>query len=220
MGMRPTRVVLTLSLLAGLAGCASAPKGPAFSAAPLPRSFGLRVGDVMRVRVWREPDLSGDYIVDEYGRVSLPVVGPRQVLGESSETLQKKLQDALSTTLKDPSVQVTFLRRVSVQGDVRVPGLYPMDATMTIGDALALAGGRIGPTTDENTTLQLWRDGVLLFGALPTSVFIGQLDLKAGDEIRLPSTSWSRRNGITGATWLTIGVSVILTAIQIAFVVR
>ena len=114
--MRPTRFVLAASLLCSLSACASAPPGPAFTPAPLPKSFGLRAGDVVRVRVWREPDLSGDFIVDEYGRISLPLLGNREALGESSETLQKKLQDAYAATLKDPSVQVVFLRRVAVQG--------------------------------------------------------------------------------------------------------
>lgn len=217
--MRRSRHLLALLALAASAACASAPHGPTFSAAPLPKSFGLRAGDVMRVRVWREPDLSGDFIVDEYGRVALPIVGAREVLGESSELLQKKLQEALSTTLKDPSVQVTFLRRVAVQGDVRAPGLYPMDATMTVGDALALAGGRAG-TSPDVTALQLWRDGAMLYGEIPTSTFIGQLDMKAGDELRVPAGSWSRRNGVTGATWLQMGLAVVLTAVQIAFIVR
>ena len=217
--MRPSRLFVVLALLVNLAACASAPRGPAFSGAPLPRSFGLRAGDVMRVRVWREPDLSGDYIVDEYGKVSLPVLGPRVVLGESSESLQKKIQEAYSATLKEPSVQVTFLRRVAVQGDVRVPGLYPMDATMTVGDALAVAGGRLNPTTD-GISLELWRDGTMLYGDVPTSVFIGQLDMKAGDELRAPPGSWSRRNGINGAVWIQIGLAVTLAAVQIIFLTR
>jgi polysaccharide export outer membrane protein len=217
--MRLIRPLLALALLVNLAACASAPRGPAFSAAPVPKSFGLRAGDVMRVRVWREPDLSGDYIVDEYGKVSLPVLGPRVVLGESSESLQKKIQDAYAATLKEPSVQVTFLRRVAVQGDVRVPGLYPMDATMTVGDALAVAGGRVTPTL-EGSTLELWRDGTMLYGDVPTSVFIGQLDMKAGDELRAPPGSWSRRNGINGAVWIQIGLAVTLAIIQIAIFTR
>ncbi len=215
--MRPLRLLLVCSTLATLVGCASAPQGPTFSQAPLPKSFGLRAGDVMRVRVWREPDLSGDFIVDENGRVALPLLGTRQVLGESSAGLQKSLADSLATTLKEPSVQVTFLRRISVLGDVRSPGLYPMDATMTVGDALALAGGRV---SNESPDLQLWRDGQLLFAHVPTSVFIGQLDTRAGDELRVPPGSWARRNGVTGATWIQIGLAITLTAVQLLVLTR
>ena len=215
--MRPTRLLLAASLLLSLSACASAPAGPAFTPAPLPKSFGLRAGDVVRVRVWREPDLSGDFIVDEYGRISLPLLGNREALGESSETLQKKLQDAYAATLKDPSVQVVFLRRVAVQGAVKVPGLYPLDATMTVGDALAMAGGR---ADGEVTPLELWRTGTLVYGDVPTSTFVGQLDMKAGDELRVPQGSWFKRNGITLATWIQVSVFIVLSAVQIAIATR
>ena len=216
--MRLTRLLYAATILATLTACASSPQGPAFTPAPLPKSFGLRAGDLVRVRVWREPDLSGDFIVDEYGRVSLPLLGSREVLGESSETLQKKLQDAFGATLKEPSVQVLFMRRVGVEGEVKVPGLYPVDATMTVGDALALAGGRAD--LGEITPLELWRDGKLLFGSIPTSTFIGQLDTRAGDELRVPAGSWFRRNGITVATWIQVGVFVVLSAVQIAILTK
>jgi protein involved in polysaccharide export with SLBB domain len=200
------------------AACASAPSGPAITAAPVPRSFGLRAGDMVRVRIWREPDLSGDFIVDEYGRVTLPLVGAKQVLGESSESLQKKLETDFASSVKDPSVQIVFLRRVSVQGAVRAPGLYPMDATMTVGDALAMAGGR-GPDAAD-TALELWRDGTMLYGQVPTSVFIGQLETKAGDELRMPKWSWLARNGMNTASLIQIGVLTTLSIIQIALITR
>lgn len=217
--MRLPRQLALALLVAVSAACASGPTGPAFRAAPLPKSFGLRAGDVMRVRVWREPDLSGDFIVDEYGRVSLPLMGTREVIGETSESLQKKLQDALGATLKDPAVQVTFLRRVAVEGDVRAPGLYPMDATMTVGDAIALAGGRLAPSADP-VVLELWRDGTKLYGDIPASVFIGQLEMKAGDELRVPVTSWTRRNGMTGGTWIQLAFAAAIAAVQIALLTR
>ena len=215
--LRFRSTVLAVATLAASA-CASAPSGPAITAAPLPRSFGLRAGDMVRVRIWREPDLSGDFIVDEYGRVTLPLIGAKQVLGESSEGLQKKLETDFSSSVKDPSVQIVFLRRVSVQGAVRTPGLYPMDATMTVGDALAMAGGRGSDAGD--TPLELWRDGAKLFGQVPTSVFIGQLETKAGDELRMPRGSWFARNGMNAASLIQIGVLTTLSIIQIALITR
>lgn len=210
--------VLVVATLAA-AACASAPSGPAITAAPLPRSFGLRAGDMVRVRIWREPDLSGDFIVDEYGRVTLPLVGARQVLGESSESLQKKLETEFASSVKDPSVQIVFMRRVSVQGAVRTPGLYPMDATMTVGDALAMAGGR-GPEAAD-APLELWRDGTMLYGQVPTSVFVGQLETRAGDELRMPRASWlSRNGGMNAASLIQIAVVTTFSIIQIALLTR
>lgn len=202
-----------------LSACASAPVGPALTAAPLPRSFGLRPGDVVRIRVWHEPDLSGDFIVDEYGKVSVPLLGARMVLGVASDALQKQLETDYASSVKEPSVQVTFLRRIAVQGAARVPGLYPMDATMTVGDAVALAGGRSADAAPQGA-LELWRDSTLVYGQVPTSVFIGQLDTKAGDELRIPRGSWAVRSGWTTASLIQFIAFTTLAVVQIALITR
>ena len=213
------RIVLLISAALTLTACARPPVGPTLVAAPLPKSFGLRPGDVVRIRVWREPELSGDFIVDEYGQVSVPLLGARVVLGVASDALQKSLETDYATSVKEPSVQVTFLRRVSVQGAARLPGLYPMDATMTVGDALALAGGRAIDAAQAGS-VQLWRDSTMVYGEVPTSVFIGQLDTKAGDELRIPRGGWLARNGWSVATLAQIIVGTTLSIVQIALITR
>ena len=192
---------------------------PGLAASPLPKSFGLRPGDVVRIRVWREPDLSGDFIVDEYGKVTIPLLGARAVLGVASDALQKQLETDYASSVKEPSVQVTFLRRISVQGAARLPGLYPMDATMTVGDAIALAGGR-APDADAIGPLQLWRDSTLVYGQVPTSVFIGQLDTRAGDELRIPKGGWAARNGWTTASLVQFITFTTLSIVQIVLITR
>jgi len=47
----------------------------------------LRPGDVVQLRIWREPDMSGQYIVDEAGTVVFPRVGEYRVLDDTPETL-------------------------------------------------------------------------------------------------------------------------------------
>ena len=208
-------VLVVAALTVG--ACASMPTGPVLAAAPLPKSFGLHPGDVVRIRVWREPDLSGDFIVDEYGKVSIPLLGARVVLGVASDALQKALETDYATSVKEPSVQVTFLRRISVQGAARAPGLYPMDATMTVGDALALAGGR-APDAAQAGPVQLWRDSTMIYGQVPTSVFIGQLETKAGDELRVPHGGFLARNGWNGASMTQFIAFTLLSIVQIALI--
>jgi len=94
----------------------------------------LRPGDVVRLRIWREPDLSGDFPVDESGVVVLPKIGPRSVTAESPATLRDTIVAAYSKFLNHNSIDVTLLRRIQVLGAVRQPGVYPVDPTMTIGD--------------------------------------------------------------------------------------
>src|SRR4029077_5334979 len=100
----------------------------------------LRPGDLIRLRIWREPDLSGEFQVDENGIATFPKIGPFNVLDESPESLKAKLLSGYAVYLRNPSVEVTMLRRINVFGAVQKPGLYPVDPTMTIADAVAAAG--------------------------------------------------------------------------------
>ena len=101
----------------------------------------LRPGDVIRLRVWREPDFSGDFSVDESGVVVLPRLGALNVGREVPESLKATLTSEYRTFLTHSSIEVVFLRRVQITGAVQKPGLYQVDPVMTVGDALALAGG-------------------------------------------------------------------------------
>src|SRR3954447_26411051 len=76
----------------------------------------LRPGDIVRLRIWREPDLSGDFPVDESGTVTFPKLGPFQVSDYNAATLKAKLLDSYAQYLRNPSVEVTMLRRINVLG--------------------------------------------------------------------------------------------------------
>src|ERR1700734_1429358 len=95
----------------------------------------LLPGDIVRLRIWREPDLSGDFPVDERGTVVFPKIGPTPVLQMTTDSLKRLLVTTYSQYLRDPAIEVTFLRRVTILGAVKNPGLYPVDPTMTVSDA-------------------------------------------------------------------------------------
>ena len=101
----------------------------------------LRPGDVIKVTVWREPDWSGEFAVDESGTAVLPRIGPVHVTAMSSDSLRRFVRDSLSKFLRNPSIEVTPLRRIQVLGSVRNPENYPVPPTVTVGDAVAVAGG-------------------------------------------------------------------------------
>jgi protein involved in polysaccharide export with SLBB domain len=170
----------------------------------------LRPGDVIRLRIWREPDLSGEFTVDETGVAVLPKVGPVQVGAESAASLRTKLVAAYSAFLNHTSIDVTLLRRVQVLGAVRQPGVYPVDPTMTISDVLAVAGGT---TSDgDPNRLELIRDGKRIPGRIPRQSLVGESRVRSGDQIFVPERSWVRRNsGFLVGTVITTGVSVLLT---------
>lgn len=83
------------------------------------------------------------FLVDKEGYVNLPMVGSISVAGETKQTAQAKLQEAYSKAFKNPSVEVTILNlSVSVQGEVRSPGVYELKRERTtLLEVLAEAGG-------------------------------------------------------------------------------
>src|SRR4051794_29896044 len=71
----------------------------------------LAPGDAVRIQVWREPDLSGDFVVNEQGVITLPLLGRMDVTSVPLGQLRDKLISAYAVQLRNPSVTVTPLRR-------------------------------------------------------------------------------------------------------------
>lgn len=159
------------------------------------QSGGVRAGDVVRVWIWREKELSGEFPVDARGRVVLPLVGDRLVAGESADALSDSLKVAFRRFLTNPSIDVTILRRISVQGQVAKPGFYPVDATVSIAEVIALAGG-IGASGDASK-VRVRRNGQTLVTRIGADARIEDSPLQSGDEIFIPERSFLARNGVT-----------------------
>jgi polysaccharide export outer membrane protein len=152
----------------------------------------LRPGDAVRLRVWREPDLSGEFVVDEGGVVNLPKVGPVRAVDEPIDVVKARIRSAYEKFLRDPSVEVTPLRRIRVAGAVRTPGLYTTDPTMTVADVLALAGGA-SPQGKANE-VRLVRDGTTVKATLSQDTQLMQSPLRSGDQLYVPERGWISRN--------------------------
>lgn len=169
----------------------------------------LKPGDVVRLKIWRETDLSGDFIVDERGTATLPKLGPTQVVGLSPDSLKAHLISAYSVYLRNPAIDVTLLRRITILGGVRNPGLYPVDPTMTLADAYALAGG-ISPEGKLNE-VELVRDGQRTSYKLSGTTRIADTPLRSGDQLYVPTRSWLSRN-----TWVVTAAIGTTTTIMFA----
>jgi protein involved in polysaccharide export with SLBB domain len=150
----------------------------------------LRPGDVIRLRVWREPDMSGEFTIDERGIAVLPRLGPTQVTDAPVPDVKARLDQAYARFFQPGTVEISTLHRISVMGAVRSPGLYPADPTMTVADVLALAGG---PTAAGKNEILLMRDGRRVGGALTLSTPLTRTDLRSGDHLMVPERSmWTR----------------------------
>lgn len=188
------RVIVVALVLVTPAAAAQQPAGsgaersPAATAPP----DGLRPGDVVRLRIWREPDLSGEFAVDEHGVAMLPRLGATRVTGEAIDSLRAKLVRAYEGYLREPTIEIVPLRRIRVTGAVRNPGLYTVDATMSVADALALAGGA-SPQGRRDRVL-LIRGDTSIDARLAPREGSPHAPLRSGDQLFVPERSWISRN--------------------------
>ncbi len=119
---------------------------------------GYRVGagDRLNIRVLGQADLSGQYLVDGAGNISMPLVQTMRVAGMSAPQIEHMIIGRLQNGyLRSPSVsvQVTDLRPFFILGEVTNAGSFPYQAGMTVQNAIALAGGYSPRANQEKVLL-------------------------------------------------------------------
>jgi polysaccharide export outer membrane protein len=119
---------------------------PMPTAAPVdPATFEIGPEDILRISVWREPELSSAVQVRPDGKITLPLIGEVQAAGQTPESLKAKIVEALSEFINKPEVMVVLhsvqSRRYYISGEVNRPGTYPLVVPVTVLEALTNAGG-------------------------------------------------------------------------------
>jgi protein involved in polysaccharide export with SLBB domain len=175
-----------LLLLAACAGDGGDPSSPGqHPSDPQASADDYRLGaeDKVKVTVFGEPDLSGEFLVDSSGVLSAPFLGQIQVKGmtlrEFEAAYAAKLRDA--QILRDPrvSAEVTSFRPIYVLGEVKKPGQYAYVSGMTVQKAVALAEGYTYRASEG--TVEITRGGKKF-----TVDVTPQTKVLPGDEIRIP----------------------------------
>ena len=103
-------------------------------------------GDILEIRVYREPELSGLYQVSAQGSFNFPLIGTIVAKGQSVASLGIDLTQKLKNGyLRSPQVSVflkeSHSKKVFILGKVKKPGTYKFDDGMSVVQAIALAGG-------------------------------------------------------------------------------
>jgi len=105
----------------------------------------LEPGNRVRVIVFNESNLSGDFTVDAVGNIAMPLVGNIPASGVTVKTLAKRIEEKLKQDayMQNPSVatEVQTFRPYYVLGEVRQPGEFPYTTGLTVLSAVARAGG-------------------------------------------------------------------------------
>jgi polysaccharide biosynthesis/export protein len=116
------------------------------TAAPVdPKTYKIGAEDVLLIRVWREPDLSGPVAVRPDGKFTLPLVGEVMAADLTPEEVGSKITEELSKVMNRPqvivSVQSVNSKKYYIAGEVNRPGVYPLAVPTTVLQALTGAGG-------------------------------------------------------------------------------
>ncbi len=171
-------------LISGCAGGALSEAEQQTLAAAATAAPKLQPGDKIRVTVFGEDKLSGDYQLDQSGQISLPLAGTVAAVGLTQSELEQALAKKFrSEYLKNPKVTVTIatLQPFYMMGEVEKPGEYPYKSGLNVLTALAIAGG---PTYRASRSIvQIQRRGETSMREYPVSVSIPILP---GDVIRVP----------------------------------
>ena len=103
------------------------------------------MGDVLRINVWKEPDLTLDATVRLDGMITIPLLGDVPAAGRVPSQLAGNLVSELDRFVEKPRVTVSVAQatsaRIYVVGQMVRPGEFPLTGRMTVLKALALAGG-------------------------------------------------------------------------------
>ncbi|MBZ5522589.1 MAG: polysaccharide biosynthesis/export family protein [Acidobacteriia bacterium] len=102
-------------------------------------------GDLLRINVWKEPEISQNVAVRPDGNISLPLVSEIRVSGLTPRQIQELITEKLKAVLTNPQVTVTVTevrsKMVYITGEVGKPGAYAVVAPTNVLQLIARAGG-------------------------------------------------------------------------------
>jgi polysaccharide biosynthesis/export protein len=160
--------------------------------APSVHALQIAAGDLLDLSVFDTPELSTKLRVDEHGNVSLPLAGVLAVSGMTAEQAGLAIEARLRQTeiLKDPHVSVTVLeyatQGVTVVGEVKNPGVYPLLGSHGLLDLISAAGG-VTPNAGKAVTVTHRSDPdhpvIVKIESRPGSTAAVKVDISPGDTI-------------------------------------
>jgi polysaccharide export outer membrane protein len=141
----PTRRLALLIPFAALAACST----PGADLPPLPLSerttYRLGPQDQVRVTVFNDPRLTGEFRVSDSGALGLPLIGSVQAGGKTVSEVEREIEAVMArrNLFRDPEVALNVIeyRPVFVLGQVERGGSFPYQPGMTVLSAVAVAGG-------------------------------------------------------------------------------
>jgi polysaccharide export outer membrane protein len=148
------------------------------------QAYILGPNDRIRVKVFGEQDITGEYEVDSGGYVSIPLAGHVRAAGLTTRQVERAIVSALSKGIvRDPrvNVEIALYRPYYILGEVKKSGEYPYRVGLTVLDAVASAGGFTYRANEDKVYLR--RSGSAAEEIHPLSA---PVLVYPGDNIRIP----------------------------------
>ncbi|WP_281560863.1 XrtA/PEP-CTERM system exopolysaccharide export protein [Thalassomonas sp. RHCl1] len=199
--------VLILLLLTQFIFSCSSPRLPSATLHPSTTSdvasykYLIGAGDVLNIFVWRNPEVSGTFVVRPDGMITTSLVEDIQVSGKTPTELARSIEEILATYLRDPVVTVTvneFVGPISEQirviGEAAQPQAVNYKQNMTLLDVMILVGGLTEFADGNDATLVRIENGqqmeyqVLIEDLLKNGEISANVDVLPGDIIVIPET--------------------------------
>ena len=147
-------------------------------------NYRLGAGDRLKITVYGEQDLSGEFLVSANGHVQFPLLGDVQAAQLTAQEFAKAMTAELGAKyLRNPKVSVEILnyRPFYIIGEVNKPGGYPYESGLSLQGAVALAGGYTYRAKESDVYIRR------LGNEAETSMRVtGQIKIYPGDVVRIP----------------------------------
>jgi polysaccharide export outer membrane protein len=159
----------------------------------------IGAGDVLNIFVWRNPEVSGSFIVRPDGMITTSLVEDIEVSGKTPTALAREIEKILSTYLRDPIVTVTvnnfvgpFSEQIRVIGEAAQPQAISYTQHMTLLDVMIQVGGLTEFADGNNAVLvriesgQQKQYGIMIDQLLKNGKISANVDMLPGDIIIIP----------------------------------
>jgi protein involved in polysaccharide export with SLBB domain len=114
-------------------------------------------GDRLRIKVYDDTNLTGEYEVNSSGFISLPLVGQIRVAGQTTNQLERTIAARMKGKVApDPKINIEIASYAPfyIYGEVKKAGVYPFQPGLTVADAIATAGGLTYRASENTIYLQ------------------------------------------------------------------
>jgi protein involved in polysaccharide export with SLBB domain len=188
--MFPSHLVRTLAiaLWSGLLGSDLKAQADVVGVARRTGAQPIRPGDRIDLKFLRDVELNATLNVNERGEAVFPKLGTIDLTAIRIGALRDTLASRYSEFIRGTELEVSVLRRVIVNGEVRTPDVYYLDATSGVRDAIAKAGGARETANKKKVTIV--RGTQRLRANRWESSQSSENDLQSGDQVIVPRQPW------------------------------